>query len=34
VLLIARPWSNARAIDILGVVYMIAGSLSVGGSFE
>jgi drug/metabolite transporter (DMT)-like permease len=33
VLLIARPWSSVGAIDILGVVYMIAGSMSVGCSF-
>ena len=33
VLLIARPWSSAGAIDILGVIYMIAGSISVGCSF-
>jgi drug/metabolite transporter (DMT)-like permease len=33
VLLIARPWSSVGAIDVLGVAYMIAGSLSVGCSF-
>ena len=33
VLLIARPWSSAGAIDIRGVAYMIAGSVSVGCSF-
>jgi drug/metabolite transporter (DMT)-like permease len=33
VLLIARPWSSAAAIDVRGVAYMIAGSLSVGSSF-
>jgi drug/metabolite transporter (DMT)-like permease len=33
VLLIARPWSNSGGIDVLGVVYMIIGSLSVGCSF-
>lgn len=34
VLAIARPWSGASAdIDIWGVFYMIAGSLSVGCSF-
>jgi drug/metabolite transporter (DMT)-like permease len=33
VLLIARPWSNAGGINIFGVAYMIAGSLSVGCSF-
>jgi drug/metabolite transporter (DMT)-like permease len=33
VLLIARPWSSSGAIDILGVVYMLVGSLSVGCSF-
>jgi drug/metabolite transporter (DMT)-like permease len=33
VLLIARPWSGSREIDIVGVAYMIAGSLSVGCSF-
>ena len=33
VLLIARPWSTSGAIDIRGVVYMIAGSVSVGCSF-
>ncbi len=33
VLLIARPWSSAGAIDIRGVIYMIAGSVSIGCSF-
>ena len=33
VLLIARPWSTSGEIDLAGVVYMIAGSLSVGISF-
>ena len=33
VLLIARPWSASGGIDIAGVAYMIAGSLSVGCSF-
>jgi drug/metabolite transporter (DMT)-like permease len=33
VLLIARPWSGSGGIDAAGVVYMIAGSLSVGCSF-
>jgi drug/metabolite transporter (DMT)-like permease len=33
VLMIARPWSSSGAIDILGVTYMIAGSMSVGCSF-
>lgn len=33
VLLIARPWSSVGAIDIRGVAYMLAGSLSVGCSF-
>jgi drug/metabolite transporter (DMT)-like permease len=33
VLLIARPWSGSGGIDATGVVYMIAGSLSVGCSF-
>ena len=33
VLLIARPWSSLGAIDVLGVIYMIAGSMSVGCSF-
>lgn len=33
VLLIARPWNAAGAIAPLGVLYMIAGSLSVGSSF-
>lgn len=33
VLLIARPWSSAGAIDISGVVSMLVGSMSVGCSF-
>jgi drug/metabolite transporter (DMT)-like permease len=33
VLLIARPWSNAGTVDIRGVAYMLAGSMSVGCSF-
>jgi drug/metabolite transporter (DMT)-like permease len=33
VLIIARPWSGAGEIDIAGVAYMIAGSLSLGCSF-
>ncbi len=33
VLLIARPWSSMVEIDIVGVVYMLAGSMSVGCSF-
>ena len=33
VLLIARPWSISDGIDVAGVAYMIAGSLSVGCSF-
>ena len=33
VLLIARPWSGSGGIDLAGVAYMIAGSLSVGCSF-
>jgi len=33
VLLIARPWSSPGGIDLAGVAYMIAGSLSVGCSF-
>jgi drug/metabolite transporter (DMT)-like permease len=33
VLLIARPWSGSGGIDIAGVAYMIAGSLSAGCSF-
>jgi drug/metabolite transporter (DMT)-like permease len=33
VLLIARPWSASGGINLLGVVYMIAGSISVGCSF-
>jgi drug/metabolite transporter (DMT)-like permease len=33
VLVIARPWSNMGGIDRLGVIYMIAGSISVGCSF-
>ena len=33
VLLIARPWSSVGSIDIRGVIYMLAGSISVGCSF-
>jgi drug/metabolite transporter (DMT)-like permease len=33
VLLIVRPWSGSDQIDLAGVAYMIAGSLSVGCSF-
>jgi drug/metabolite transporter (DMT)-like permease len=33
VLLIARPWSNVCTVDIRGVAYMLAGSMSVGCSF-
>jgi len=33
VLLIARLWSSVGAIDLRGVAYMIAGSISVGCSF-
>ena len=33
VLLIARPWSSMDEIDIVGVAYMLAGSMSVGCSF-
>jgi drug/metabolite transporter (DMT)-like permease len=33
VLLIAHPWSGSGEIDLAGVAYMIAGSLSVGCSF-
>lgn len=33
VLLIARPWSFSDEIDTVGVAYVMAGSLSVGGSF-
>lgn len=33
VLLIARPWAAGGAIDPHGVLYMVAGSLSVGSSF-
>ena len=33
VLLIARPWSSVGAINGLGVIYMVAGSMSVGCSF-
>ena len=33
VLLIARPWSGSGGIDVAGVAYMMAGSLSVGCSF-
>ena len=34
VLLIARPWSSVGSIDIRGVIYMLAGSISVGCSFR
>jgi len=33
VLLVARPWSTSGAINMLGVTYMLVGSLSVGCSF-
>jgi drug/metabolite transporter (DMT)-like permease len=33
VLLIARPWSASGGINLLGVAWMIAGSISVGCSF-
>jgi drug/metabolite transporter (DMT)-like permease len=33
VLLIARPWSGIGGIDIIGVIYMLVGSMSVGCSF-
>jgi drug/metabolite transporter (DMT)-like permease len=33
VLLIARPWSSSGGINMVGVGYMIAGSISVGCSF-
>src|SRR5215813_11435609 len=33
VLLIARPWSGIDGIDIVGVLYMLVGSMSVGCSF-
>ena len=33
VLLIARPWSSLGAIDVYGVIWMMAGSISVGCSF-
>jgi drug/metabolite transporter (DMT)-like permease len=33
VLLIARPWAGPGEMDIAGVAYMIAGSLSLGCSF-
>ena len=33
VLLIARPWAGPGEIDVAGVAYMIAGSLSLGCSF-
>ena len=33
VLLIARPWSGSGELDLAGIAYMIAGSLSVGCSF-
>jgi hypothetical protein len=31
--LIAHPWSGSGEVDIAGVAYMVAGSLSVGCSF-
>jgi drug/metabolite transporter (DMT)-like permease len=33
VLLIARPWSGSDTVDLAGVGYMVAGSLSLGASF-
>ncbi len=33
VLLIARPWASAGAVDVTGVLYMLLGSASVGLSF-
>jgi drug/metabolite transporter (DMT)-like permease len=33
VVLIARPWSAADHVNMLGIAYMMAGSLSVGCSF-
>lgn len=33
ILLIARPWTGAGDIDLAGVIYMLAGSMSVGISF-
>jgi drug/metabolite transporter (DMT)-like permease len=33
VLLIARPWGGSGQVSLPGVLWMIAGSLSVGGSF-
>jgi drug/metabolite transporter (DMT)-like permease len=33
VLLIARPWATADAVDTAGVLYMLLGSASVGLSF-
>jgi drug/metabolite transporter (DMT)-like permease len=33
VLLIARPWTSIGGIDLVGVVYMLAGSMTVGCSF-
>lgn len=33
ILLIARPWTGAGDIDLVGVIYMLAGSMSVGISF-
>ena len=33
VLVIARPWSGSGQVSILGVLWMIVGSLSVGCSF-
>lgn len=33
VLLIARPWSTSADINLVGIAYILFGSLSVGGSF-
>jgi drug/metabolite transporter (DMT)-like permease len=33
VLVIARPWSGSGQVDLAGVLWMLAGSLSVGCSF-
>ncbi len=33
ILLIARPWTGVGEIDLAGVAYMLAGSMSVGVSF-
>ncbi|UJH69775.1 DMT family transporter [Ornithinimicrobium sp. INDO-MA30-4] len=33
VVLVARPWDTSTSIDLVGVGYMMAGSLSVGVSF-